>query len=193
MQKWPFACSIRVSTSTLTTERLKGRYCKVSTTFVPPISVGGALVVLLALSALRTVPEAPTRSASQPVSAGDWRQKPRPKNVREFGTIDVNKADEDALRSLPGIGPALASNIVEAREQAPFKAPEDLLKVRGIGRSRLAKLRKWLKFSKELEEPRGPQGGAKIDRVEVRQLEGQPIGPNIDADDPMTVDEVVDP
>lgn len=55
--------------------------------------------------------------------------------------IDPNRADEAALRSLPGVGPVLAGRIVAARREAPFRSPEDLLRVSGIGPATLAKLR----------------------------------------------------
>lgn len=42
----------------------------------------------------------------------------------------VNKGDDEALQSLPGIGPGKAKNIVKGR---PFAEPVDLLKVDGIG------------------------------------------------------------
>jgi len=47
--------------------------------------------------------------------------------------IDVNTASPEELEQLPGVGPALARAIVEHRTQAPFKRPEDLRDVKGIG------------------------------------------------------------
>ncbi len=55
--------------------------------------------------------------------------------------IDVNRADSTALTRLPGVGPALASRILEARRQRPFTALDDLLRVRGIGAVTLERLR----------------------------------------------------
>jgi len=55
--------------------------------------------------------------------------------------VDLNHADTLVLRSLPGIGPALARRIVEARSEAPFRIVDDLLRVRGIGPATLARLR----------------------------------------------------
>ncbi len=46
------------------------------------------------------------------------------------GPVSINRASTDELGALPGIGPALARRIVEAR---PFQALEDLQKVPGIG------------------------------------------------------------
>jgi competence protein ComEA len=66
-------------------------------------------------------------STAQPPSSGQDR-------------IDVNRADEAALERLPGIGPALARRIVEARAERPFRSVEDLARVRGIGPATLARL-----------------------------------------------------
>jgi len=55
--------------------------------------------------------------------------------------LDLNRADTMALQSLPGVGPALARRIVEARSQAPFRTVDDLLRVRGIGPVTLTRLR----------------------------------------------------
>ena len=50
------------------------------------------------------------------------------------GRVDVNTASAEMLQSLPGIGPVLAERILESRqEEGPFRRPEDLLRVKGIG------------------------------------------------------------
>jgi competence protein ComEA len=51
------------------------------------------------------------------------------------GPVNINTADAGTLaRELEGIGPAKAQAIVEYRQKnGPFKSPEDLLKVQGIG------------------------------------------------------------
>jgi serine/threonine protein kinase len=54
------------------------------------------------------------------------------------GAIDINSATEDELKALPGIGPATARRMIEAR---PYGAIEDLLRVKGIGRTRLSEIR----------------------------------------------------
>ncbi len=58
------------------------------------------------------------------------------------GKVILNLAREDDLRRLPGIGPSRAQAILALRERlGRFKRPEDLLRVRGIGRRSLARLR----------------------------------------------------
>jgi competence protein ComEA len=51
------------------------------------------------------------------------------------GPVNLNSADASTLaKELDGIGPAKAQAIVEYRQKnGPFRAPEDLLKVEGIG------------------------------------------------------------
>ena len=52
--------------------------------------------------------------------------------------VDVNTASVEELTSLPGVGPKIAQRIVEGR---PYTGADDLLRVRGIGRKTLAKMR----------------------------------------------------
>ena len=48
--------------------------------------------------------------------------------------IDINKATVKELTQLKRIGPAIAARILEYREKnGPFKRPEDIMKVKGIG------------------------------------------------------------
>ncbi|MBX6423875.1 helix-hairpin-helix domain-containing protein [Thermosulfurimonas sp. F29] len=66
--------------------------------------------------------------------------------------LDINTATEKELAGLPGIGPVLARRIVEYRRRhGPFRSPEDLLAIKGIGPHRLERLRPYLNF--------GPGGG----------------------------------
>lgn len=55
--------------------------------------------------------------------------------------VDLNQASVEELMSLPGVGAAKAQAIVEHRRTAPFRKPEELLQVRGIGDSIYAGLR----------------------------------------------------
>lgn len=56
--------------------------------------------------------------------------------------VDINTADTAALRTLPGIGPALAARIVAYRDSAgPFRDLEELAAVRGIGPATVERLR----------------------------------------------------
>lgn len=56
--------------------------------------------------------------------------------------VDLNSAGAAELQTLPGIGPALAERIIESRSQdGPFRTPEELTRVRGIGPATLERLR----------------------------------------------------
>lgn len=61
--------------------------------------------------------------------------------------VNVNTASPEELETLPGIGEVLAQRIVEYREaHGPFKSPEDLLKIKGIGPKTLEKFRDRITF-----------------------------------------------
>lgn len=48
--------------------------------------------------------------------------------------VNVNTADTSQLALLPRVGPAVAQRILDFRkENGPFKSPEDLMLVQGIG------------------------------------------------------------
>ena len=54
--------------------------------------------------------------------------------------VDINKASEEELTQLAGIGPAKAEAIVKYRkDNGNFKNPEDLMNVTGIGEATFKK------------------------------------------------------
>jgi competence protein ComEA len=56
--------------------------------------------------------------------------------------VNINLADAPELDRLPGIGPALAQEIVRYREaNGPFNVVDDLMNVPGIGPAKLAQVR----------------------------------------------------
>lgn len=57
--------------------------------------------------------------------------------------IHINKASRDELMRLPGVGEVLANRIIENR---PYRSPNDLLKVNGIGKKSLQKIAPYLLF-----------------------------------------------
>lgn len=66
---------------------------------------------------------------STPVETARWDQV-----LQEARQVDVNTAGVAELERLPQVGPALARRIVEDRQaRGPFRSPQDLARVRGIG------------------------------------------------------------
>lgn len=56
--------------------------------------------------------------------------------------LDLNKATEQELESLPGIGPALADRIIRYRHiQGSFQSIEQLRNVKGIGKKKFERIR----------------------------------------------------
>lgn len=57
--------------------------------------------------------------------------------------IDLNRADEALLSSIPGVGPVLAARICAyIREKGALKAPSELMNVPGIGPEKLRAIEK---------------------------------------------------
>ena len=63
------------------------------------------------------------------------------------GTVNINAADEATLELLPGVGEVTAAKIVAYRKQRPFKRVEDLTRVKGIGKKKLARMKPFLAIS----------------------------------------------
>ena len=66
------------------------------------------------------------------------------RNNSMMQSVRINSASAGELQQLPGIGPALAQRIVETRSRGRFTSADDLLRVPGIGKAKLAKLRAYV-------------------------------------------------
>lgn len=59
--------------------------------------------------------------------------------------ININTATAEELQQLPRVGPTLAQRIVAYREMyGPFRTPEDLMRVSGIGETVFAAIRDYI-------------------------------------------------
>lgn len=75
----------------------------------------------------------------------DWRGKAESKPKMPVTKINPNSATEEELETLPGVGPVIAGRIIEYRKKrGPFKSINELLRVKGIGQSKLSKMKPYL-------------------------------------------------
>jgi competence protein ComEA len=78
--------------------------------------------------------------------------------------VNVNTATAAQLQLLPRVGPALAARIIEFRTaNGPFKAPEELVRVKGIGEKSFLLLEPYVTVKGETsltEKVRSPRGSA---------------------------------
>jgi competence protein ComEA len=75
------------------------------------------------------------------------------------GVVNVNEATLEQLQLLPGVGPTRAQAIIAHRERHPFRRPEELVSVRGIGRSTLNRLLPYVTVEGRTTLTRAVSGG----------------------------------
>lgn len=74
-------------------------------------------------------------NASTPITTGNNTNS-------NMNKINLNKADENELQTIPGIGPSKAAAIISFRnENGPFQSVDDLKKISGIGDKTFEKLK----------------------------------------------------
>ena len=69
--------------------------------------------------------------------------------VELTGKVNLNQATAAQLELLPGVGEKMAKLIVAYRDKQPFARIEDLVRVKGIGKKKLEKLKPYLSVSGE--------------------------------------------
>jgi competence protein ComEA len=83
-------------------------------------------------------------SARIPIATGKKGHQSN-KAVQPQWPLDLNRASAGQLDFVPGIGPSMASRIIEYREQnGSFTSLDDLTQVPGIGEKKLARFRQYL-------------------------------------------------
>lgn len=111
------------------------------------------------------------------------------------GSVDLNLADVNSLKQLPGVGPQLAARIVDHRNtHGPFSKVDDLKAVHGIGPTTVERLRYFVMVSQSGEQggktspmqplrsgPKGvPSEPIDLNTATVQQLMNLPgIGPSL--------------
>jgi competence protein ComEA len=84
------------------------------------------------------------RASKHKGRSGHRRRTPRTDDA-PAQTVDLNTADESALEAIPGIGPTLATRIVEFREvNGPFATVDALADVAGITPSKFDEMAPYL-------------------------------------------------
>ena len=81
-------------------------------------------------------------------SRSNWQISSIP--AKQDGTVRINKAGEEDLEMLPGIGKVYALQLIDERNKnGPFYYPEDLTAVHGIGTGTLKKLYQYIDLTIE--------------------------------------------
>jgi competence protein ComEA len=87
------------------------------------------------------------RQATKQPTTATVAAAPKPLKIQPGDPpINVNVAEESELMRLPGIGPTLASRIIQTRAQRPFESADDLQRVKGIGVKTVQNLRPFVVF-----------------------------------------------
>jgi len=107
-----------------------------------PLAVSMAPATTAAPPSASTAPE-PAASAQAPAPTGPPPARAAQTQATADDPVILNTANVDDLRRLPGIGEKRANAILALRTRlgGRFHAVEDLLKVKGIGRATLKRLR----------------------------------------------------
>ncbi len=104
------------------------------------IFLSGLLLFLSGYRFVKSYSEVDDRGFKMNVNIGDGDMQYRPVFI-----VDLNLSPADSLDLIPGIGPVLSRRIVAYRDSAGrFDKIEDILKVRGINRKLLEKIKPYL-------------------------------------------------
>lgn len=123
-----------------------GLSAKKAASFKSSLTVGGALAPAAPAAAKEE-----KKSSMYPGKKGVATPKTMAKEPKTAAPIsgapvDLNTADLKALEALPGVGPATARKIIAAR---PFKTVDDLSKVKGLSKAKIAALKDKVSVAQE--------------------------------------------
>lgn len=94
----------------------------------------------------------PLRVETQRVLEVTVTALPAPTEEPEREKVNINTAGVEELKSLPGIGEKRAADIIAEREEnGPYRFPEDITRVKGIGEETLADLLEYITTGEETQ------------------------------------------
>lgn len=96
-------------------------------------------------------------SAAEKVEKAKAEMKNEFKKIEAGEKVDVNKATAAELEALPGVGPAIAKAIMADR---PYKTVDDLEKVKGLSKAKLAALKDLITSGPPAAVPAAPKAAA---------------------------------
>ena len=91
--------------------------------------------------------------------------------------VDVNSADSETLQTLPGVGPAIAQNIIDGR---PYHKLADLEKVKGLGKAKVDALKTQVKIGPSKTASHATASTSKAGDVREKTPTTHPLTPTGD-------------
>src|SRR5262245_35507430 len=112
----------------------------------PSQSAAGLIVAALALCALAQLRLASQRAPAELARAPIPASAPALRALSDGESFELNRATQQDLQLLPGVGPKLAARILQERaRRGGFRRVEDLLAVQGIGPAKLERLARFVR------------------------------------------------
>jgi competence protein ComEA len=105
------------------------------------VSQGRGLLALLGLLSLLVA--TPALAEKKPLGPGE--------------RVDLNTASSAELMRLPGVGRKRAEAIVAQRDKRPFRKPEEVTRVKGLGQAWFSKVKGMVTASEVAAPPRVPE------------------------------------
>lgn len=79
--------------------------------------------------------------------------------LQDVAPVNINTATPGVLELLPGVGEKTAQKIVEYRESRPFRKPEEIMNVKGIGPKKFAEMKPYITVGARSVDTAAEAGG----------------------------------